>query len=106
MTSEFEYFVKENRRLKNQIREMIADEKSVSFTRVFAILLIGFVIGYSVRYVQTNKKITALSEQYRMYFENIIDTPEYKAVEKCKDETVWFGECVNWELKEKRSGQI
>lgn len=97
--SEEQKLLLENQALRKQIRDMQLDEQSASFCRVFFLILLGIILGYSWHYIQTINRMTAIEHQYKFYQENILESKEYKAIDKCKKEDYFKAECIAFELE-------
>lgn len=97
--SEEQKLLLENQALRKQIRDMQLDEQSASFCRVFFLILLGVFLGYFWHFTQTEHRVKALENQYKIYKESIVESKEYQAITKCSNEDYFKADCIAFELE-------
>lgn len=69
-----------------------------------AILVSIYILTVSIIAVKQHYKIKDLQDNNADYqsviawYKQDIESPEFKAVKKCKKQDVWVAECISWEL--------
>lgn len=71
-------------------------------------VILGTFIGISLspilyvyfqsKYIKKLEKQNADYQQIIANYKQDIESPEYKAIKKCKSENYWKSECIAWEL--------
>ena len=91
---------------KDRLIKRLQRENNLGFTFnsiLMAIIILGFAFSV-IRITTLNQKIAIKDNkinQYQMYIDDVINTDEFKAVEKCREGVgeVWMAECIACELE-------
>lgn len=85
---------------------MIEEEKDERFSKIllwFFICMLGVFLGYIWCYKALTKTYENRLFQYKEHYENIINSPEMDAINKCRENNgVWTAECLAWELNNRK----
>ena len=91
---------------KDRLIKRLQRENNLGFTFnsiLMAIIILGFAFSV-IRITTLNQKIVIKDnkiKQYQMYIDDVINTDEFKSVQKCKDGAGerWMAECIACELE-------
>lgn len=86
---------------EKKYKEKIEEQDNLNrWMFIIFFIIVAIMFGYIAKIKGDCFKLEYQIKQYKLFYEDISTSKEYKAIQKCKAEDFWKAECIAYELND------